>query len=163
MANLPVLTLIMLVPLLGALVILLIPREREDAIKTVAATASFISLLLSLVVFLGYDRQAGGFQFREKTTWIPEFGIGYHVGVDGFSAPQLVLTGIVMFSAVLVSWRSAERPREYFAFLLLLVAGVFGSFMALDIFLLLIFYELVLFPVYVLIAGWGASAASTPR
>ena len=156
MTNLPVLTLIMLVPLLGALVILLIPREREDAIKTVAATASFISLLLSLVVFLSYDRQAGGFQFREKTTWIPEFGIGYHVGVDGFSAPLLVLTGIVMFSAVLVSWRSAERPREYFAFLLLLVSGVFGSFMALDIFLLLIFYELVLFPVYVLIAGWGS-------
>ena len=156
MANLPVLTLIMLTPLLGALVILLIPREREDAIKTIAAAASFISLLLSLVVFLSYDRAAGGFQFRERATWIPELGIGYHVGVDGFSAPQLVLTGIVMFSAVLVSWRSADRPREYFAFLLLLVAGVFGSFMALYIFLLLIFYELVLFPVYVLIAGWGS-------
>jgi len=156
MTNFPILTLIMLVPLIGAVVILLIPREREDVIKTVAATASFVSLLLSVAVFFGYDRVAGGFQFQEKTSWIPEFGIGYHVGVDGFSAPQLVLTGIVMFCAVLVSWRSTDRPREYFAFLLLLVAGVFGSFMALDIFLLLIFYELVLFPVYVLIAGWGS-------
>lgn len=156
MTNFPILTLIMLVPLIGAVVILLIPREREDVIKTVAATASFVSLLLSVAVFFGYDRVVGGFQFQEKTTWIPEFGIGYHVGVDGFSAPQLVLTGIVMFCAVLVSWRSAERPREYFSFLLLLVSGVFGSFMALDIFLLLIFYELVLFPVYVLIAGWGS-------
>lgn len=152
----PILTLIMLVPLIGAVIILLIPRDREDVIKTVAAMASFVSLLLSIAVFFGYDRIAGGFQFQEKTTWIPEFGIGYRVGVDGFSAPQLVLTGVVTFCAVLVSWRSIERPREYFGFLLVLVAGVFGSFIALDIFLLLIFYELVLFPVYVLIAGWGS-------
>ncbi len=156
MTNVPFLTLIMLVPLIGAIIILLVPRDREDVIKTIAAMASFVSLLLSLAVFFGYDRTLGGFQFQEKTPWIPEFGIGYHVGVDGFSAPQLVLTGIVMFCAVLVSWRSADRPREYFAFLLLLVSGVFGSFIALDIFLLLIFYELVLFPVYVLIAGWGS-------
>jgi NADH-quinone oxidoreductase subunit M len=156
MANFPILTLIMLVPIIGAAIILLIPREREEAIKTVAAMASLTSLVLSIAVFFGYDRVLGGFQFQEKVDWIPQFGIGYHVGVDGFSAPQLVLTGVVMFCAVLVSWRLQDRPREYFAFLLLLVAGVFGSFIALDLFLLLIFYELVLFPVYVLIAGWGS-------
>lgn len=156
MVNFPILTLIMLVPIIGAVIILLIPRERDDAIKTVAAMASLTSLLLAIVVFFGYDRVLGGFQFQERIDWIPQFGIGYHVGVDGFSAPQLVLTGVVMFCAVLVSWRLQDRPREYFAFLLLLVAGVFGSFIALDLFLLLIFYELVLFPVYVLIAGWGS-------
>ncbi len=68
----------------------------------------------------------------------------------------MLLTGVVAFCAVLVSWKLNDRPREYFAFLLLLVAGVFGAFMALDAFLMLIFYELVLFPVYVLIAGWGS-------
>jgi NADH-quinone oxidoreductase subunit M len=70
---------------------------------------------------------------------------------------MLLLTGIVLFGAVLVSWRQTDRPREFFAFLLLLVSGVFGAFMSLDIFLFLIYYELVLFPVYVLIAGWGST------
>jgi NADH-quinone oxidoreductase subunit M len=156
MVNFPILTLIMVAPVIGAVIILLIPKERDDAIKTVAAMASLVSLLLSVAVFFGYDRLAGGFQFREQVEWIPQYGIGYHVGVDGFSAPQLVLTGVVTFAAVLVSWKLTDRPREYFAFLLVLVAGVFGSFIALDMFLLLIFYELVLFPVYVLIAGWGS-------
>ncbi|MCS6773538.1 MAG: NADH-quinone oxidoreductase subunit M [Thermoflexales bacterium] len=156
MANFPILTLIMVAPLIGAALILLLPKDKTDVIKVTAAAASFTSMLLSLVVFLSYDRLQGGFQFQEKTPWIPELGISYHLGVDGFAAPQLLLTGIVMFAAVLVSWRQEDRPREFFAFLLLLVAGVFGSFMALDLFLMLIFYELVLFPVYVLIAGWGS-------
>lgn len=156
MVNFPILTLIMVVPVIGAIVVLLIPRDRTDAIKAVAAGAFFISMLLSLAVFMAYDRLAGGFQFQEKSPWIPALGIGYRVGVDGFSAPQLLLTGIVAFCAVLVSWKQSDRPREYFAFLMLLVAGVFGSFMALDAFLMLIFYEMVLFPVYVLIAGWGS-------
>lgn len=156
MVNFPILTLIMVAPLIGAAIILLIPKDRTDAIKVVAAAASFVSMALAFVVFLAYDRTQGGFQFQEKVPWIPEFGISYHLGVDGFAAPQLLLTGIVMFSAVLVSWHVEDRPREFFAFLLMLVAGVFGSFMALDLFLMLIFYELVLFPVYVLIAGWGS-------
>lgn len=154
--TVPLLTLIMLAPVVGAAIILLIPKDKGDAIKTVAAAASAFSLILSAVVTFGYDRTTGGFQFTEKVPWIPELGIGYHVAVDGFSAPQLLLTGIVMFCAVLVSWQKDDRPREYFAFLLVLVAGVFGAFMSLDVFLFLIFYEMVLFPVYVLIAGWGS-------
>ena len=156
MANFPILTLIMVVPIIGALLILLIPAERDDAIKLTAAAATFIPLLLSVVVFFSYDRSVGGFQFQEKTTWIPQYGIGYHLGIDGFSAPQLILTGVVSFCAVLISWKLTDRPREYLSFLLILIAGVYGSFIALDIFLLLIFYELVLFPVYVLVAGWGS-------
>ncbi len=154
--SIPVLTLIMLAPVIGAAVILITPRERTDIIKTVAASAFAVSLLLSFFVFAGYDRAVGGFQFAEQTSWIPELGIGYHVAVDGFSAPMLLLTAIVAFCAVLVSWKLDDRPREFFSFLLMLVAGVFGAFMSLDIFLFLIFYELVLFPVYVLIAGWGS-------
>src|SRR5690242_18970597 len=155
--SIPVLTLITLSPVLGAALIAILPRDRTDAIKTVAAAAAFLSLILSFLVFVGYDRQAGGFQFTEQTPWIPSLGIGYHVAVDGFSAPMLLLTGIVLFGAVLVSWRQNVRPREFFAFLLLLVSGVFGAFMSLDLFLFLIYYELVLFPVYVLIAGWGST------
>jgi NADH-quinone oxidoreductase subunit M len=147
----------MLSPVIGAAVILLLPRDKTDAIKTVAAAASLLALLLSFLIFIGYNRDAGGFQFTEQSQWIPSLGIGYHVAVDGFSAPMLLLTGIVLFGAVLVSWRLTDRPREYFSFLLLLVSGVFGAFMSLDIFLFLIFYEMVLFPVYVLIAGWGST------
>ncbi len=155
--SIPVLSLIVLSPVLGAAIIALLPKERTDAIKTVAAAAAFLSLLLSFLVFVGYNRDLGGFQFTEQAAWIPSLGIGYHVSVDGFSAPMLLLTGIVLFSAVLISWRDNDRPRAYFGFLLLLVSGVFGAFMSLDIFLFLIFYELVLFPVYVLIAGWGST------
>ena len=122
----------------------------------VAAATTGVSLLLSIYVFLSYDRVLGGFQFEERTDWIKSLGITYHVGVDGFSAPQLLLTAIVGFCAVLITFKLTDRPRDYFAFLLSLIAGVFGSFIALDAFLMLIFYELVLFPVYVLVAGWGS-------
>jgi len=154
--SIPVLTLIMLMPVIGAALIVVIPRGKPEIIKTVAAAATFGALVLSFLVVAGYDRTVGGFQFTEQSAWIPELGIGYHVAVDGFSAPMLLLTAIVAFCAVLVSWRQEDRPNAFFGFLLLLIAGVFGSFMSLDIFLFLIFYELVLFPVYVLIAGWGS-------
>ncbi len=154
--NFPILTLIMLAPVVGAAVILLVPRERGDAIKAVAAGSLAMSLLLSFFVMFGYDRVLGGYQFVEKVPWIPSLGISITWAIDGFSAPQLLLTAVVGFCAVLVSWSQNDRPREYFAFLLALVAGVFGAFMSLDIFLMLIFYELVLFPVYVLVAGWGS-------
>jgi NADH-quinone oxidoreductase subunit M len=155
--SIPVLTLIMLSPVIGAAIIAVLPKDKTDAIKTVAAAAALLSLLLSFLVFTGYNKDLGGFQFTEQFSWIPSLGIGYHVAVDGFSAPMLLLTGIVFFGAVLISCRDNDRPREYFTFLLLLVAGVFGAFMSIDIFLFLIFYEMVLFPVYVLIAGWGST------
>jgi NADH-quinone oxidoreductase subunit M len=154
--SIPVLTLIMLAPALGAVLIAILPRDKPEIIKTVAAGATFVSLLLSFTAVTGYDRVVGGFQFTEQSAWIPELGIGYHVAVDGFSAPMLLLTSIVAFCAVLVSWRQDDRPNAFFSFLLLLISGVLGAFMSLDLFLFLIFYELVLFPVYVLIAGWGS-------
>lgn len=154
--SIPVLTLIMLAPMAGALVILILPRDKPEIVKMVAASATFFSLALSFFVVAGYDRAVGGFQFTEQSPWIPDLGMGYHVGVDGFSAPMLLLTAIVAFCAVLVSWRQDDRPNQFFSFLLMLIGGVFGSFMSLDVFLFLIFYELVLFPVYVLIAGWGS-------
>ncbi len=155
--SIPVLTLIMLSPVIGAVVIALLPKDKSEVIKTVALASSLVALLLSFFVLAGYNRDLGGFQFTEQSTWIPSLGIGYHVAIDGFSAPMLLLTAIVLVGAVLVSWRENDRPQAYFGFLLLLVSGVFGAFMSLDIFLFLIFYEMVLFPVYVLIAGWGST------
>jgi NADH-quinone oxidoreductase subunit M len=154
--GLSILTLIMLAPVIGSVIVLLIPKQQDLAIKIVAAASVGFSLLLSLYVCFAYDRVLGGFQFVEKTPWIASLGITYHVGVDGFSAPQLLLTAIVGFCACLITFRLDDRPREYFGFLLALIGGVFGSFIALDTVLMLIFYELVLFPVYVLVAGWGS-------
>lgn len=148
----------MLAPIIGAIIILFLPKDRVDAIKTVAAASAAVSMLLSLLVVVTYNSTPSTgrmFKFEEKMSWIPSLGVSYYVGVDGFSAPLLLLNGIVLFCAVLVTWNLNDRPREFFAFLLSLAAGVFGSFMSLDLFLFLIFYELVLFPVYILVTGWG--------
>jgi NADH-quinone oxidoreductase subunit M len=96
-----------------------------------------------------------GLAFEEKYDWITALGISYHVGVDGLSAPMVLLTGMVAVAGVLISWRIEDRPREFMAFFLLLVAGVYGVFVAVDMFLLFFFYELAIFPMYLLIAGWG--------
>ncbi|MDZ4769637.1 MAG: NADH-quinone oxidoreductase subunit M [Chloroflexota bacterium] len=96
-----------------------------------------------------------GLAFEERVEWLPQLGISYHVGVDGMNAPMVLLTGMVAVAGVLVSWKVSDRTREFMAFFLLLVAGVYGVFLAIDMFLLFFFYELAIFPMYLLIATWG--------
>ncbi|MEQ8672276.1 MAG: NADH-quinone oxidoreductase subunit M [Aggregatilineales bacterium] len=96
-----------------------------------------------------------GLAFEEEYDWVPSLGIRYHVGVDGLNAPMVLLTGMVAVAGVLISWNIQDRLREFYAFFLLLVAGVYGVFVAIDLFLLFFFYELAIFPMYLLIAGWG--------
>lgn len=93
--------------------------------------------------------------FEEYVPWIPEMGIAYHLGVDGLTAPMVLLTGMVAVAGVLISWRIEDRIKEFMAFFMLLVAGVMGVFISVDLFLLFFFYELAIFPMYLLIAGWG--------
>ena len=95
------------------------------------------------------------FQFVDKIVWIEELGISYQLGVDGLTAIMVMLTGLASVAGVLISWSVEDRTREFMAFFLLLVAGVYGVFLSTDIFLLLFFYELAIFPMYLLIAGWG--------
>jgi len=151
--SFPYLSIILFSPLVGALIIMALPKEKHLAIKLVAAVFAFISMALSIYVFFAYDQAAGGMQFEEQMQWIPSLGISYHLGADGISLPLLLLTGVVTFCGVLVSWVRDSRPKEFFAFLLLLVTGVFGVFVALDLFLLFVFYELAVFPMYLLIGG----------
>jgi NADH-quinone oxidoreductase subunit M len=112
-------------------------------------------MLLSAWVYFSYDMAAGGYQFVEKFAWLPALGISYHVGVDGIGAPLVLLTGVVMFTGVLISWGIDDRPREFFAFLFILATGVFGVFVSLDLFQLFFFYEIAVFPMFLLIAIWG--------
>ncbi len=153
----PILTAIWLTPVVGAVLIVLVPKERHTEIRMLALGAAFIAMALSLLAYFSYDTDVAGIQFEEQVQWVPSLGISYHVGADGVSLPLLALTGIVIFTGVMISWGITDRPREFFAFLLLLTGGVFGVFVSLDLFLLFFMYELAVFPMYVLIATWGST------
>ncbi len=155
--ELSILSIIVFSPLVGALIIMALPRERHTDIKATAAVASFVSCIASIYVFFTYDHTLGGIQFEEQVRWIPCLGVSYHVGVDGINLPLVLLTGVIIFSGVLISWVRDYRPREFFALLLILVTGVFGTFVALDLFLLFVCYELAVLPMYLLIGIWGTT------
>jgi NADH-quinone oxidoreductase subunit M len=156
-AGFPYLTAILLSCVVALLVIIFIPEERKMLIKWVSLVFSGITLSLCLAVYVAYDRSAGGLQFVEKILWVKSMGIHYHNGADGFSLPMLLLTGIVLFTGVLTMWELETRVKEFFALTFLLVTGVFGMFMAMDLFFLFVWYDVSLFPMYPLIAIWGST------
>ncbi len=156
-ATFPYLSAILLSCILGMLVIMLIPSDRKSLIRLVSAFFSGITLILSLWVFLSYDKSLGGLQFVENLRWIPSLGINYSNAVDGFSAPNLLLTGIVFFTGVLTMGELETRVKEFFALYFLMVAGVFGLFMSMDLFFIFVWYDVSLFPMYLLIAVWGTT------
>jgi NADH-quinone oxidoreductase subunit M len=151
----PVLSVITFTPIIAGLLILLIPAQRKTEIRVAALAAATFALILSIWVYFSYDVNAAGYQFVERYNWLPQLGISYYVGVDGMNTPLVLLTGIVMFTGVLISWGIDDRPREFFAFLFILATGVFGVFVALDLFMLFFFYEIAVFPMFLLIAIWG--------
>ncbi|MDK2894439.1 MAG: NADH-quinone oxidoreductase subunit [Moorella sp. (in: firmicutes)] len=132
--NFPILTAIMLAPVVGLLLILLIPEKEELTIKITAAVATFVSLVLAILAYVLYDYGRGGLQFLQDVPWVPSFGINYSVGVDGLSMPMVLLTAIVIFTGVFASWDMTKRVKEFFIFLLMLVTGVFGVFISRDLF-----------------------------
>ncbi len=154
--DFPFLSVITFTPLAAAVLILLLPEERKTEIRVVALAAGVFATILSLYCYFAYN-PAGPehYQFQEKALWVPQLGISYYVGADGLSLPLILLTSIVMLTGVLISWGLEDRPREFFAFLFLLATGVFGVFVALDLFHLFFFYEIAVFPMYLLIAIWG--------
>jgi NADH-quinone oxidoreductase subunit M len=156
-ASFPFLTSLLLCCGVGLLAILLIPGTHPRAIKTVSALFSGLTLLISVYLFLAYDKSLGGYQFVERIDWVPALGISYFNGVDGFGLPMLLLTGIVFFTAVLTMWDLELRVKEFFALIFLLVSGVFGLFMGLDLFFIFVWFDVSLFPMYLLIAIWGST------
>ena len=111
----------------------------------------------SVYAFIAYDHNAGGYQFQRQWEWIESLGVTVHWGADGISALMVLLTGIVAFTGVIVSWRIDDRPKEYFVLFMTLLTGVYGTFLSLDIFFLFFFYELAVLPMYLLIAVWGST------
>ncbi|OLB06356.1 MAG: NADH-quinone oxidoreductase subunit M [Candidatus Rokuibacteriota bacterium] len=159
----PVLSLITWSPFVGALLIMFTARHRPLAVRLIAAVATGISTLGSLWIYAAYDREAAGFQFYEKLPLVPPLGISYELGVDGISVLLVLLTSVIILAGVFASWTITVRGQEFYALLLALVTGVFGVFVALDLFVFFLFYELAVLPMYLLIGIWGSSGEVRPR
>ena len=154
----PYLTTIIFLPVVGAVLIALIPGLKQRVIRSIAALFTFASLVLSVIVFWNFDRSlgaAGAIQFEEKLSWIPALNANYHVGVDGLSLPLVILMTFLGFLVVLISWKVDFRPREYFAWILLLETSILGVFTSLDLLLFFLFWEIEVIPMYFLISIWG--------
>jgi NADH-quinone oxidoreductase subunit M len=152
----PFLSVLILLPLLAGVILLLLPAGKRGLIRGIALGVSLITFAISVYLFAAYDKVEAGYQFVEQMQWLPALGISYHVGVDGFSLPLELLAGIVVLCGVMVSWKVEDRPREFFAFIMFLASSVFGVFASLDLFLLFFFFELAVFPKYLMIVMWGS-------
>ena len=142
-------------PIIGMVAIAFIPREKEDVIKITAATTTGLQFLLTLVLWKNFDSGSGVMQFMERAEWIPSFNIAYILGVDGLSLPMVILTGLLCFLGIFVSWNINKAVKGYFALFLLLDTGIMGVFLSMDFFLFYIFWEVMLLPMYFLIGIWG--------
>jgi NADH-quinone oxidoreductase subunit M len=155
---LPILSVIVFSPVAGALMLALTPGRNVDAIRRSAFIYALIPFLFSLILLLGFDPTDGGFQFTERAAWIPSAQIFYRVGVDGLSLFLVLLTTFLTPLVVLASWGDVEkRVKEYMIFMLLLECGMLGAFVALDLFLFYVFWEVMLVPMYFIIGVWGGT------
>ncbi len=163
MSEFPFLSVIAISPIVAAVIILMMPKERPENSRMLALATMIIGLMLSAYVYFAYNQDlpasgtawADTLRFMEERPWIPGLNISYTLGVDGLSATLVFLTSIVGLGGVLISWSISDRPREFFTFFMLLVAGVQGVFVSVDAFLLFFFYELAVLPMYVMIVIWG--------
>ena len=157
MDSFPILSLIAYLPALGALAILFAPKASQTLPRQIALVASLVSLVLSLVMLATFDKNAE-FQFTEHRVWLDDLGVSYFLGVDGIAVLLIALTTILSTISIVWSWDTIKvKQREYYIAILLLETGMLGVFMALDLFIFYIFWELMLIPMALLIGIWGSS------
>jgi NADH-quinone oxidoreductase subunit M len=155
------LTLITFIPLLGAAVIVALPKENLKAIRWTALAATGVVLLIALSLYPQFNpgligiSDPAAFQFVEKASWIPSLGINYYIGADGLSFPMILLTALLCFLCIPASYGIVKSVKGYFSLFLLLETGMMGTFVALDFFLFYVFWEIMLLPMYFLIGIWG--------
>src|SRR4030066_1650250 len=159
----PILSMIVLSPFLGAILITFLGKKRPKLVRLVATITTSISLLLSLYLLFIFDKSIPGYQFLEKINMVESLGLSYTVGIDGMSLALVLLTAIIIFSGVFASWTIKERDHEFYALLLVLVTGVFGVFVSLDLLFFFLFYELSVLPLFFLIGIWGSSKKIPPK
>jgi NADH-quinone oxidoreductase subunit M len=151
---LPILTLLILVPAVGAAVVACLPSANDRLVKLVGITFAVIELALAVALLFDFKTGVGGFQFTSRHLWISSFGISWNLGVDGISLFLIALSAL-LFPLAIVGPAVHRDVKGYVAWMLLLEAGCVGVFLALDLFLFFLFWELVLVPMYFLIGGWG--------
>ena len=155
--DFPLLSAIAYLPLVGALLIFLIPGTSRESARLIALLSATASFVLSMVMLFSFDHNAE-FQFTEKANWLTGLGASYHMGVDGMAVLLIALTTLLSIIAIAWSWNTINfRAREYYIALLLLETGMLGVFMALDLFVFYIFWEIMLIPMALLIGVWGSS------
>ena len=152
---------ILIAPLLAMFIIVFLPKEESKLIKIVAALGTFAAMVLSLYAFFAYNRTTGGMQFTLTIPWIPDLGVNMAFGVDGMSLPMLLLTNLIGFSSIYASWNMDKRVKEFFVLLLILITGVMGTFIARDLFIFFLFYEIVVIPIYIMVIIWGSTKRVT--
>src|SRR5438128_2879735 len=144
---------------------MLVPSRYPQLVRYISLLSAGAQFVLSIIVFFAYEFQGSrGLRFGFRVDWLEnvgflgKHGISLHLAVDGIAAPLVMLTGLVIFAAVFVSWNISYRNKDFFVLLFLLVAGVFGVFESQDLFFLFFWYEVAVLPMYLLIAVWGASS-----
>src|SRR5262245_39897165 len=143
-------------PVLGALLVLLLPRDRPELAKVTSFAVTAVTFLVSLPLLLGFNPADASYQFSEQRAWMPSLGISYHVGVDGISVLLVLLTTFLTPLTLLSAWHAIEsRWKEFAVTMLLLETGMIGVFVALDLFLFYVFWEAMLIPMYLIIGIWG--------
>ncbi len=152
----PLLTLIVFAPLAGALIVMLMPKEQHAALRRGAFIFSLLPFGLSLILLAQFNPADVNFQFTENAAWIPQFGVSYSLGIDGISLFLLLLTTFLTPLVILAGWGDIhKRVKEYMVFLLLMETGLLGAFVAIDLFLFYVFWEVMLIPMYFLVGVWG--------
>lgn len=151
----PILTLTLFLPLVGALVLLFLPKDDHQAIRRVTLGFALATLGASLLILTRFSFDQTGLQLIEQAPWIPLVGVQYKVGVDGMSLALVIMTALMTVVSVLYSFRVDHRVKEYNLLFLILATAMIGVFLALDFFLFFVFWELTLVPMYLLIGIWG--------
>ncbi|HEY5874234.1 MAG TPA: NADH-quinone oxidoreductase subunit M [Ilumatobacteraceae bacterium] len=153
-SSFPILTTLIVLPAVGALLVALMTKRRPELVKLTAVLFTVATGALSIWLLAGFESGEAGYQYQSIHPWIEEWGISWHLGVDGISLFMVVLTG-VLFPLAILGTDAHHDEKPYLAWILLLEAGVIGSFVSLDLFLFFVFFEIVLVPMYFLIGGWG--------
>ena len=156
--SISVLSALVLTPTLGAIALALLPTTDDAQIRRAALGFSLVPLVISLAVLMTFDSGTADFQMVERLAWIPDFGVSYHLGIDGISLFLVVLTTLLTTLVILNGFGDVHRRvREYMVLMLVLETGMLGAFVALDLFLFYVFWEVMLVPMYLLIGVWGGA------
>ncbi len=157
--QLPILSILVFLPIVGIGILLILNRKRHKGLKVATLIISLVEFLVSLPLWFNFNSQTAAMQFVERREWLPTYGISYYIGIDGFSLLLIMLTTFLTPLCVLATWDDIQhRVKEFMVCLLALMSGMIGVFVSLDLFLFYVFWEVMLIPMYLLIGVWGNPA-----